>query len=74
MQVIFYDLETNGLDVLTNSIMQMTMVDDGGGVVLNEYVYPFDGVIAASHIHALREARQLLRSRTRRWWWRRAVP
>ena len=53
MQVIFYDLETNGLDVLTNSIMQMTMVDDGGGVLLNEYVYPFDGVIAASHIHGI---------------------
>ena len=53
MQVIFYDLETNGLDVLTNSIMQMTMVDDGGGVFLNEYVYPFDGVIAASHIHGI---------------------
>jgi len=32
---IFYDLETNGLDYYTTGIMQITMMDINGNVLLN---------------------------------------
>ena len=55
MNYIFYDLETNGIDVLNNSIMQMTIMDIEGQILLNEYVYPHDGIIDATHIHGIDE-------------------
>ena len=48
MNYVIYDLETNGINVLDNSIMQMTMLSTDGTVLFNEYVYPFDGKIAAT--------------------------
>jgi len=50
---IFFDLETNGLDYYTTGIMQITMLDINGIVILNQYVYPFDNRIDASHIHGI---------------------
>jgi len=50
---IFFDLETNGLDYYTTGIMQITMLDINGNVMLNQYVYPFDNRIEASHIHGI---------------------
>ena len=55
MNYIIYDLETNGINVLDNSIMQMTMLSTDGTILLNEYVYPFDGIIAATEIHKIDE-------------------
>ena len=52
---IFFDLETNGLDYYTTGIMQITMIDINGIVMLNQYVYPFDKRIDASHIHGITE-------------------
>lgn len=52
---IFFDLETNGLDYYTTGIMQITMLDINGNVMLNQYVYPFDKRIDASHIHGITE-------------------
>ena len=39
---IFYDLETNGLDYYTTGIMQISMLDFNGNLILNQYVYPYD--------------------------------
>jgi DNA polymerase III alpha subunit (gram-positive type) len=50
---IFYDLETNGLDYYTTGILQMTMIDYNGNVLLNQYAYPFDGRIECSNIHGI---------------------
>ena len=55
MNYIFYDLETNGIDVLNNAIMQMTIIDKEGQILLNEYVYPYDGIIDATHVHGIDE-------------------
>ena len=55
MNYIFYDLETNGIDVLNNAIMQMTIIDKEGQILLNEYVYPHDGIIDATHVHGIDE-------------------
>ena len=55
MNYIIYDLETNGVNVLDNSIMQMTIIAMDGKILLNEYVYPFDGKIDAVHIHKIDE-------------------
>jgi DNA polymerase III epsilon subunit-like protein len=52
---IFYDLETNGLDYYTTGIMQISMIDINGMVLLNQYVYPFDGRIDGTHIHGIDE-------------------
>ena len=55
MNYVIYDLETNGINVVDNSIMQMTMLSTDGTILLNEYVYPFDGKIAATEIHKIDE-------------------
>lgn len=55
MNYVVYDLETNGINVLDNSIMQMTVIATDGKVLLNEYVFPFDGIIDAVHIHKIDE-------------------
>jgi DNA polymerase III epsilon subunit-like protein len=52
---IFYDLETNGLDYYTTAIMQMTMLDINANIILNQYVYPFNNKIDATHIHGIDE-------------------
>jgi DNA polymerase III epsilon subunit-like protein len=52
---IFYDLETNGLDYYTTGIMQITILDSIGNIILNEYVYPFDKRISCSEIHGIDE-------------------
>jgi DNA polymerase III epsilon subunit-like protein len=51
--LIFYDLETNGLDYYTTGIMQLTMIDINGNILLNQYSYPFDGRIDGTHIHGI---------------------
>jgi DNA polymerase III epsilon subunit-like protein len=52
---IFYDLETNGLDYYTTGIMQITILDTYGEIILNEYIYPFDKRISCSDIHGIDE-------------------
>lgn len=51
--ILFYDLETNGLDFDTTGIMQLTLLNKNGDILLNEYVYPFDNRIACSEIHGI---------------------
>jgi len=55
MNYLIYDLETNGVNVLDNSIMQMTIIATDGNILLNEYIYPFDGKIDAVHVHNIDE-------------------
>jgi len=55
--ILFYDLETNGLDFDTTGIMQLTLLDKNGNILLNEYVYPFDNRIACSEIHGIDESK-----------------
>lgn len=52
---IFYDLETNGLDYYTTGIMQLTMIDNDGKVLLNQYSYPYDNRIDGYAIHGIDE-------------------
>ena len=52
---IFYDLETNGLDYYTTSIMQITILDSNGEVLLNQYTYPFNNKIEGTEIHGIDE-------------------
>jgi len=52
---IFYDLETNGLDYYTTGIMQITMIDNNGNVLFNQYTYPYDNRIDGSNIHGIDE-------------------
>jgi DNA polymerase III epsilon subunit-like protein len=55
MNYIFYDLETNGLDYYTTGIMQLTMLDVNGNIILNQYTYPFDNRIDGTSIHGIDE-------------------
>ncbi len=50
---IFYDLETNGLDYYTTCIMQFTMLDFNGDILLNDYVYPYNGIVDGTSIHGI---------------------
>jgi DNA polymerase III epsilon subunit-like protein len=52
---IFYDLETNGLDYYTTGIMEITMIDINGNIILNQYIYPYDKRIDCSNIHGIDE-------------------
>ena len=53
--IIFYDLETNGLDYYTTGIMQICILDLDGNTILNQYTYPFDRRIDATEIHGIDE-------------------
>lgn len=53
MHYIFYDLETNGLDYYTTGILQISILDINGQVLLNSYVYPYDNRIDCTHIHGI---------------------
>jgi DNA polymerase III epsilon subunit-like protein len=57
---VFFDLETNGLDYITTGIMQMSMIDKEGTVLLNQYVYPFDNRIDGFTIHGIDENKLVL--------------
>jgi len=50
---LFYDLETNGLDYYTTGIMQITLMDVNGNILMNEYVYPYDNRIDGVQIHGI---------------------
>ena len=51
---VVYDLETNGLPVLGVCIMQISILDgENGAILLNEYVWPYSGVIAATQFHGI---------------------
>ena len=50
---IIFDLETNGLDLKASAIMQITMLDVQGNILLNEYVYPYDNNIQGTEIHGI---------------------
>lgn len=55
---VIYDLETNGLPVLNVSIMQISILDgETGTILLDEYVWPYDGVIAATQFHGIDKKR-----------------
>ena len=49
--LLFYDLETNGLDYDTTYIMQITIADNNRDILWNKYCYPMDGKINGSDIH-----------------------
>jgi hypothetical protein len=53
--LIFYDLETNGLDYYTTGILQISMLDLDRNIIINNYVYPFDNRIECTHIHGIDE-------------------
>jgi DNA polymerase III epsilon subunit-like protein len=59
---IFYDLETNGLDYYTTGIMQISMIDNNGDVLLNQYTYPYDNRIEGSNIHGIDEQKLIINS------------
>jgi DNA polymerase III epsilon subunit-like protein len=50
---VFYDLETNGLDYFTTGIMQFTLLDINGNILLNQYTYPFNNKIEGTDIHGI---------------------
>jgi len=50
---IFYDTETNGLDPIKTAIMQIAVLSIDGKLILNQYVYPFDGKIEGTIIHGI---------------------
>ena len=52
---IFYDLETNGLDYYTTGILQMTILNNDGNILLNQYTYPYDNRIDGFDIHGIDE-------------------
>ena len=55
MNYIFYDLETNGLDYYTTGIMQISILNINGDILLNQYSFPYDNRIDCSHIHGIDE-------------------
>ena len=48
-----FDLETNGLDLKASAIMQITILDIQGKILMNEYVYPYDNNIQGTQIHGI---------------------
>lgn len=50
---VFYDLETNGLEYFTTGIMQLTLLDKNGNILLNQYTYPFNNKIEGTEIHGI---------------------
>ena len=50
---IIFDLETNGLDLQNSAIMQITMLNKEGSILLNEYGYPDDIKIQGTEIHGI---------------------
>ena len=52
---IFYDLETNGLDYYTTGILQITILNNNGNILLNQYTYPYDNRIDGFDIHGINE-------------------
>ncbi len=53
MVYLFYDFETNGLNAKTCGVMQMAIMLVDGSVFINQYVYPYDGIIDAVEIHGI---------------------
>ena len=53
MKFIFYDLETNSLDTSKAAIMQICMMDEDNNILMNNYVYPYDGNIDGTAIHGI---------------------
>lgn len=51
--IVLYDLETNGLDYYTTCILQMSLLNDDGSVLLNKYVFPLDERVEGTHIHGI---------------------
>ena len=52
---IFFDLETNGLDLKKSAIMQITIINKKGSIIYNKYVNPYDGKIEGTNIHGIDE-------------------
>ena len=50
---VIFDLETNGLDLKASAIMQITILDIQGNILMNEYVYPYDHNIKGTEIHGI---------------------
>jgi DNA polymerase III epsilon subunit-like protein len=55
MKLLFYDLETTGLDTSIAAIMQMAVMDENNNVLINSYIYPYDGIISGTNIHGIDE-------------------
>ena len=53
MKFIFYDLETNSLDTSKAAIMQICIMDEDNIILMNKYVYPYDGNIDGTEIHGI---------------------
>ena len=52
---VFYDIETNGLDYYNTGIMQISILDIKGNILLNNYAYPYDNRIEGTSIHGIDE-------------------
>lgn len=53
--LFFYDFETNGIKPITCAAMQIAIIDNNGDILKNQYILPYDGIIAASEIHGIDE-------------------
>ncbi len=53
--IFFYDFETNGINPLTCAALQLAIMNYDGDILKNQYIYPYDNVIAATEIHGIDE-------------------
>ena len=52
---IFFDLETNGLDLKKSAIMQITIINISGSIIYDKYIYPHDNIVRGTQIHGIDE-------------------
>lgn len=53
--IFFYDFETNGINPLTCAALQLAILNQNGDILKNQYIYPYDNIIAATEIHGIDE-------------------
>lgn len=53
--ILYYDFETNGVNTLECAVLQMSVVNENGELILDQYLYPYDGKIDATEIHGIDE-------------------
>ncbi len=55
MTILYYDFETNGVNTLECGILQMSIVNENGDILYDQYLYPYDNKIEATEIHGIDE-------------------